>query len=434
MAVTAAKVVQRVMNDELVRFETDNIALRQSKVERMGGMESNRNEGIEWVKKPPIAVAKRGLDMANQFQNMTHLSIPQVVNIYTNHTFQLQNTDTLDEEELADEVRAGLQAIGADINQAVSNTVYNEGALAIAVSTGGAGGTPITFNNINGIKTAFTRNDIDMTTPKTLIMNATDYGLAADGLASRDTLNKGSIAEGAYEEAFVARISALKIFETSFTSPVPANGETITVDGADQNVVPVAATLDANNNPTNVDNRSQSLTVSATSGVLPGDKFTMAGVFEVSMINKKVSTSILRTFTVKSIIDAANLEISPQIVVADTVTSQTTQAETNYANSSVAPADLAVITFLNLVAGDSNIFWENDAVMIKTAPVVGSQDQLGGMIISNINLGKNGKGLNVVLAKQGNLDDFSTDWRLTTRFGVTLREPEKAGTLITNQA
>ncbi len=434
MAITAAKVIDRIFKEELLRFETDNMTLRNNKIERMGGMESNRNEAKEWVDKPAIAVAQDGLDMTDKFQNFTHLSVPRVVNTYTNHPFALQNTDTLDEYELARELRAGFQAIGARVNRAMAITIYNQGAIAVAIDNGGAGGTPITFNDVNKIRTAMIGNDIDITTPKTLMMNVRDAGLAADDLATRQTLNKGSIAENAYEEAFIARISGLKIFETGFTPPVPANGATVTVAGADQNVVPVSATIDANGDPTNVDNRSQNLVVDSTTGVVAGDKFTLALVFQVSMINKKVSTSVLQTFTVKSVVDATNLEISPQIVVdPGTITDQATQAEANYANCSVAPANAAALTFLNLVETESNLFWENGAAVLKTAPVVGSEDKLGGIIISNESTGDDGLGLNFVLAKQGDINDFSAKWRLTTRFGANLDEPEKAGVLLTDQ-
>jgi hypothetical protein len=42
-------------------------------------------------------------------------------------------------------------------------------------------------------------------------------------------------------------------------------------------------------------------------------------------------------------------------------------------------------------------------------------------------------GLNVVVAKQGALNDLSTDWRVTTFFGVTMRDPLKAGILMGGQ-
>ncbi len=42
-------------------------------------------------------------------------------------------------------------------------------------------------------------------------------------------------------------------------------------------------------------------------------------------------------------------------------------------------------------------------------------------------------GLNVVVAKQGAINDLSTEWRVTTFFGVTVRDPIKCGILMGSQ-
>lgn len=431
---STAKIVERIFGDELVQFKADNVALNQVKIRSMAGAQSNRNEAKQWYPKPAIGVTEDGLDLTGKFQEFTNLSVPEVVDTYTSYPFKLTNTDTLDEFELQQQIRAGMQAIGARINRAVANVVYQQGALTIT-SVNGSGGTPLTFADIVKINSAFTRNDIDVTTPKTLIMNVEDYNSSAADLALRDTLNKGSIAEGAFKEAFVNKIANLKVFQTSFSPAVAAQGAVITVNGANQNVIPTAFQLTTLGNIEDIDNRSQNLIVSATAGIIPGDKFTMTGVFEVSMINKLASTVNLRTFTVKSVVNGTTLEISPQIVVeAGTLTSIDDKAQNDYANVTAAPANLASLTFLNANATISNLFWENESIVLDVAPVV-DEKNIGGMIISNMTLsmGANAPGLNFILAKQGDINDLSSKWRLTTRFGANNREPEKNGTFLTNQ-
>ena len=436
MSSQTAKIIERVFGDELVKFETDNIVLRQTKIRSMGGQESNRNLATRWYPKPAIGVTTDGIDIAGTFQDFTNLSIPEVVDTYTNYQFSLSNTDTLDEFELQMQIRAGMQAISARINRAVANVVYQQGALAISTPNGGLGASPsnITYSDVAAINSLFTQNDIDMTTQKTLIFNTVDYKSATDDLATRQTLNKDTIPEGAYRDAFVAKIAALKVFETAFTPIIGAQAATITVNGADQNVIPVAFQLTPTGSAENVDNRSQNLVVSSTAGIIEGDAFTMTDVNEVSMINKE-PTGFLRTFTVKSVVNGTTLEISPQIVVdPGTLTSQADKAQRDYANVTAAPANLATLTFLNTTATKSNLFWENDSIVLNVAPVVGSQDKLGGMILQNMTTGDGRMpGLNFILAKQGNIDDLSSKWRITTFFGANNREPEKNGKLITGQ-
>lgn len=435
MSSQSAKVVQRVFSDAVTDFETDNIVLQQTMIRSMGGEESNRNLGIRWYPKPAIGVTTDGLDLAGTFQDFTNLSIPEKVDTYTSYQFSLSNTDTLDEFELRMQIKAGMQAISARVNRAVANVVYQQGALAITTANGGIGVAPtaIKYAGIAAINSLFTQNDIDITTQKTLVMNTVDYKAATDDLATRQTLNKGTIPEGAYKEAFVARIAALKVFETAFTPSIGAQAASITVNGASQNVIPVAFQLTPSLSPENVDNRSQNLVVSSTAGIIEGDAFTMADVNEVSMINKE-PTGFLRTFTVKSIVNGTTLEISPQIVVdPGTLTSQADKAQRDYANVTQAPANLAAITFLNTTATKSNLFWENDSIVLNVAPVVGSQDKLGGLILENLTTGGSNPGLNFILAKQGSIDDLSSKWRITTFFGANNREPEKNGKFITGQ-
>ncbi len=329
-----------------------------------------------------------------------------------------------------------MQAIGARINQAVANVVYQQGALAIVTANGGLGASPspIVYSDISAINSLFTRNDINMTTQKTLVMHTVDYKAATDDLATRQTLNKGTIPEGAYRDAFVAKIANLKIFETAFTPVVSAQAASITVNGANQNVIPTAFQLTPTGAPENVDNRSQTLVVSSTAGIVEGDKFTMPNVGEVQVVNK-TPTGFSKVFTVKSIVSGTTLEISPQMVVdPGTLLSRSDKAQRDYVSVTEAPANLATLTFLNTTASRSNLFWENESIVLNVAPVVGSEDKLGGIIVESMSTGDGTvPGLNFILAKQGEIDDLSSKWRITTFFGANNREPEKNGTFLTGQ-
>jgi hypothetical protein len=416
-----AKVVTRVLGEELEKFEADNICLRRTMVKRMGGEIGHRSEFTEWYDVPYVSTTVDGLSLPD-FNEITGLAVPHRVNVYANVKFKLTNTDTLDGSELARKVRSGFQALDNRVNRAVANAVAIQGGQYVS-STAALSG----FQDVADVETLFIDQDVSQMTDKTLVLNAKDYnGMANDLQIASRSINNGSISETAYEKAKIAEIANFLTFKTSFT-PTKAGAvlASTTVTGA-QSYIPVGSVNDSEGNPTNVDNRAMNLVVGSTTGVVPGDKFTIAGVNAISMQNKN-DTGELRTFTVKEVIDGTNMTISPTIVVPVAAPSTTAeQSQADWANCDAAAGAGATLTFINYDTARTNIFWENDSVCINVAPVVGSEEDLGGMILMN---STTDLGLNVVIAKQGAIGDLSTEWRMTIFFGVTVRDPLKCGTL-----
>lgn len=420
-----AKEVVRVLGDELETFEADNLCLRQTDVKRMGGQTGHRSEFTEWHDVPYVSTTVDGLSIAN-FNEVTGLAVPHRVNVYANVVFKLTNTDTLDSSELSRKMKSALQAIDNRVNRACANAVAIQGSQTV-LNTAALSG----FQNVADVETRFTEQDVSQMTDKTMILNAADYNrMAVDLQVASRTINDGSISKTAYEKARIAEIANFMTFKSSFTpTKAAAVLASTTVTGA-QSYIPLGHTLDAEGNPTNVDNRTMNLIVGSTTGVVPGDKFTIAGVNAVSMQNKN-DTGNLRTFTVTEVVDGTNMTISPTIVpVTLAPTTTATQSQADWANVTAEAGAGATLTYINIADAQTNVFWENDALSINVAPVVGSENDLGGMILLN---STTELGLNVVVAKQGAIGDLSTEWRVTTFFGVTVRDPLKCGILIGSQ-
>ena len=416
-----AKIVTRVLGEELEKFEADNICLRQCMVKQMGGQTGHRSEFTEWHDAPPIATVVTGsTPTISNFNEITHLAVPHKVTTYYTRPFKLNNNDTLDPSELSRQMRAAMQAIDAGINRAVVNKIVEEGGQFVGRTSALSG-----FADIAAVDTLLTSQDVSQETGKTMILNASDYNSMASDLANRETLN--GRAENAYDRAFVGQMAGFDTFKTSFTPSKTAAAPTgITVNGANQDYDPSAADL-SGNEPMNIDNRTATLTVSGTiSGAVAGDKFTIAGVNAVSLVNKN-DTGNLRTFTVTGV-SGQDITYSPPIIVDSGAPNSTvTQARDDYANCTAAPANSAAVTFVNYDTALTNVFFENESVCINTAPVVGTEEQLGGMILMNETTER---GLNIIVAKQGAISDLSTEWRVTARAGVTVRDPIKCGILM----
>lgn len=420
-----AKIVVRVLGESLEKFEADNLCLRMTDVRRMGGQMGHRSEFTEWIDVPYISVTTDGLTVTN-FNQITGLAVPHRVNVYTNVAFTLTNTDILDTSELSRKMDSAFQALDNRINVACANAVSIQGSQYVSSTVALAG-----FADVAAVETRFTEQDVSQITEKTMILNAADYNnMAADLQALSRSINTGTVSETAFERAKIAQIANFLTFKTSFTPLKAAAVLASTTVTGDQSFIPRGSIIDANGDPTNVDNRSMNLVVASTAGVVPGDKFEIAAVNAVSLQNKS-DTGNLRTFTVLSVTDATNMVISPAIIpIFATPTNITEQAQADYANVDFEALDTAVLTFINFDDAQTNLFWENDAISINVAPVVGSEEDLGGMILMNATTEL---GLNVVVAKQGAIADLSTEWRVTTFFGVTVRDPLKCGVLAGSQ-
>ena len=420
-----AKIVERVLGEELEKFEADNLCLRMADIKRMGGQTGHRSEFTEWYDVPYVSTTTDGLSLTN-FNQITGLAVPHRVSTYASVPFTLTNSDTLDGSELSRKMRSAMQAIDNRINRACANAVSIQGSQFVSSTTALSG-----FQNVADVETLLIEQDVSQITDKSMILNAGDYNrMATDLQVASRTIAPGSISQTAYEKAKIAEIAGFDTFKTSFTPTKAAAAlASTTVTGA-QSYIPVGSVIDANGDPTNVDNRSMNLVVASTAAVVPGDKFTIAGVNAVSMQNKN-DTGNLRTFTVLSVTDATNMVISPTIVpVTATPTTTATQSQADWANCSAVAGAAAVLTFINYDSAQSNLFWENDALSINVAPVVGAENDLGGMILLNATTDL---GLNVVVAKQGDISDLSTQWRVTTFFGVTVRDPLKCGMVVCAQ-
>ena len=60
-----AKEVVRVLDQELEKFEADNICLRQTDIRRMGGQEGHRSEFTEWIDVPYVSTTVDGLNITD---------------------------------------------------------------------------------------------------------------------------------------------------------------------------------------------------------------------------------------------------------------------------------------------------------------------------------------------------------------------------------
>ena len=172
------------------------------------------------------------------------------------------------------------------------------------------------------------------------------------GLSDKLALNQyhGGLPQTAYERSIIPnQIGGFdKAVRADYRLTLGAQSASgVTVTGNQKHTV---ETKDANDNY--IDNRVMDLTMSSTSGLKAGDKFTIAGV---NRLNPEVreDTDELMTFTVMSVKNGTVANISPAIIV-----------DGPYRNCSAQAAGSSAISFLNIASNNPSVFWATDSMKL----------------------------------------------------------------------
>ena len=374
---------------------------------------------------PYISVVNEGLTLVSaDFADITQLTVPSTLNANASSPSDIQNVPfTMNAVELNDPLQrdrkatSAVQALSAKVDRAVATEVAKKGTLFIKDAAA------ITkHNQVAQAEEQQSIRDINIMSPRTLIMNTSDYNGVAGDLANRDAPPEG-VSLTAFERSRIPTVATFDSFKANFmpTQEFTAASGWL-VDGT-QFAVPTAT--DANGN--NVDNRTMSLTVDTGSGTVKlGDAFTIDGINSVGMIHKDDSGQ-LQTFRVISRTSATVWEISPSIFT-DSVNGGQSQAELEYTNCSDAALNDAVITFLNITADKpSNIFFMNEAVEIIHGSL--ATMDLDGNGVSTMRESTD-SGIEILFAKGSDIRNLGTEYRLTMWTAPNLLIPEMCGNLI----
>jgi hypothetical protein len=259
-----------------------------------------------------------------------------------------------------------------------------------------------------------------------LALSTRDYNGLASNLAERQTMTGKPTS--AYERSYVGNVAGIETYKMDAGKRIAAAGggtRTIATNGAQVQYVPKSSESTVAGQ-INVDNRYQTVTVSATTGVAPGDCFTIAGIQAVHHITKE-ATGQLKTFRVISVDSGTPMTISPPLIGANQ--GSPTDAELAYKNIEVVSTSAtAAINWLNVVAASANPFWHKDSIEILPASYAVPTDQGVDVMKGTID-----QGLEVCMTKFFNNKTYVSEYALDVRFGVVNTNPEMNGILLFGQ-
>jgi len=402
----------------LMQFDTDNTIAKQAGRFQQPGTEMQRRGDRVWRPSPQIATTVDGLNIESKIGTITQMSVPADLDIIANVPWQLDALEMRDPLYRDRKAKAASQALSARINREMAFKIRDEGSLTVTVLSALTG-----YDDISLADALMMENDV--VGEKTMVLNPRDYNAMGSNLASR-TLMPRSVE--ALDNTNIGPIANFNTFKTAFGPTLTAANTGVAYQvNLSQRFVP-RSQVTSGTGEINQDNRFMSLNIDSGDFIIKaGDKFTIVGVDALSHINKE-GTGQLKTFTVVTSTGATGAQaivIAPPIIVGD----GTSDAEDDYANVTAVAADGALLTFRNTVTVQTNPFFINNSIEVFGGRLAFDEDMAGVAVMRQMT----DTGIEIIFAKQGNVQTGKSTYRLTIFFGVTNLNPEMNGILIGNQ-
>ena len=374
-----------------------------------------------WRPVPYIGtVGERTVGVAVTSTNATQLSVPTTIGYSPNSNFTMTGLDlrdALQEGRIAD---SRMQQVATYINKKVLDVLALTSSLTVTRTT-----APGTYDDIALCDTIMTETGVpsDM---RVMTLNTRDYNGMAGNLAGRQTMQGKPTS--AYERSQVGPVANFDTFKADYTkrirSAAAATGITMDTQASALNYyVPRATTTAATGEQGNVDNRFQTITVTATGNLRAGDRITIGGIEAVHLIANE-ATGQPKTFTVVNVPSSTTLVITPPIISNQ----GGSNAEAEYQNCIVTPAASAPIAVLNLDAAGYNFFWHKSSVELVTG-----RYQIPTNAGPNIVRASTDNGIEIVMTKFFDTTTFEQFVTVDALFGVVNLNPEMNGALLFNQ-
>ncbi|MEN6301079.1 MAG: P22 phage major capsid protein family protein, partial [Armatimonadia bacterium] len=318
---------------------------------------------------------------------------------------------------------AAKQKLASDINVALVNVAALQGTLVVKQTAAASG-----IDDVGLIDAMMNEQGVP-NYDRYLGLSTRDYTGMAANLAAATRSFGNSKSDQAYEAGLVGKVLEFSTYKMDYgrTLAAAAGGNAITMDTRDAALnyyTPVAKSTATTGEVSNVDNRYQTITVSATANVAAGDCFTVATLNAVHHVTKQ-DTGQLKTFRVISVPDGTHLIVSPPMITNQVAS----EAGTCYQNCVInTKAANSAIVWLNTVARAANPFWQKDA--LELIPGRYAIPEGSGVAVLR---GTTEQGVELVMQKFYDINTMKTKSRWDVRFGVVNKLPEHSGIILFSQ-
>ncbi len=424
MALNTPKQVITAFDDMLEGF--DDMLVIAQEVEKYnlpgGPAAQQRMNDKVWRPQPYIPAVYDGFDQTANFGNITQLAVPVTVGIHHSTPVAIGPKDGRDQENIQRYFKDAGLSLASKVNLNTFTLATNWATLWSKRTVAATG-----FDDLAEMSAIMVEQGVP-NFEKKAFYSARDYLKMAGNIAKPQT-SDSPLARSAYERAYVKSIGNFDLFENDQTRILTAAaGTSVTITNAQPlYYTPVASTNDTDGNPTNVDNRTQLISIAVGGGTVKvGDAFQFTAANTVNSVHhiSKQDTGQPKTFRIVQIVTGAGgtgtVRIAPPIISG----TGGTRAELEYKNVTGAPANGAGLTFLNTVTAPVNVFFHRRA--IELIPGTYAVDPDAGWKVAR--MGTTPKlGLPITLVGQGDINTLNAKWRVDIDYGLGAVQPEMIG-------
>lgn len=411
------KVEQIAFEESMEAFENTNVFAANADIHRPEAGYAALAGQTERIPYANQIESSTGLDISSSTQSVADLTVPISLakSDIKNSKFKLDVNESMVTDRISRNVQAAVRKLSGDINVEISNAVIDKGALV------GAETTALTdYKHFANAGAMLSEVGASMSDSYMYIPSRTAMGVANE-LGMRQTDNDRDMR--AYGVGRLPMIDGFETFKINTAKQVSAaNNFTVTVNGANQDVTPVAYNSDGGYASGETDDiRTQVLNVTnTTSSLSDGDCFTIAGVNRIN-IDTKEDTGKLMTFRVISGGGTTAVTISPAIVASGA-----------YQNVSSAPATGASVSRINTSAQAPTVFTTRDAVKLYCSDLNWSaMEGSAGVVLGTYTTSA---GIQIAFLKQGDIETGNVVYRLSAWCKPNIVDPLRCGILLPSQA
>lgn len=421
MANAFPKNVEIAFDEMMEGFESALTASQNVTIYNTNPQDMERASDVKWIPQPYIAQSFEGSDATQNFTQATQLVVPVSINRRRHVPFVFSDTELRDLSQSGRLKDAAQDKLAADIDVDVITKIAAQGNLFVKRTAVASG-----FADMSQIDTIFNEQGIP-SRQRFALLNSTDYNSMADNLQVASRSFGNSMTDGAYRDAYIGRVSSIETFKLDYpirrAAAAGGAGLTISTLDAGGNVyTPTSLSVATTNEMSPVDNRTQLVTVSSTTNVAAGDSFTIATLNAVHHLTK-TDTGKLKTFKVIAVNSATTMTISPPIITNQVAN----DASAMYQNCTIGTkAANSAIVFLNTVAAPVNVFFQKNAVMLLPGTIALPAE-------ANYMKATTKQGLTVYLQKGWDTKTSQELWRIDTRWGTHVVQPEMVGEMLMSQ-
>ena len=424
-SLTAGKIAEVIFENALETFESQQDLVSLCTLMPYDSTTMQRSGNVVWRPRQQHDVELSGWDLSNQETGIIEETYPAILGTPSNGLVKQRVDDVRDMTQWQ---RRGIEMgrkRASVLNDAIAAAIKNQGSLFYR-SNASSG-----FDFISEAQVLM--NEIQSTDMgRNFMLNDRDSRTFAQDLAGRQTLQgrpeqtwaKGQLGQN------IAGFDG--VYTGSFLPNLTGGADPATTVTGNHTFSPEAGSVNTSTGVvTNVDYRIASIVVADSSSYNVGDKvvFKNSGtpVYSIGLDNKQ-STGEAKTFTIVEVTDATHVKVYPKPIAYDD--SNLTTLEKQYANIDTQILNAATMNRVNTdTTNRVNLFWDKSAVEVIGGQIPADMfSQFAGLKVVSETMSN---GLTMYMIYDGNLAEMTLRMRLFVWYGITVCNPENAGSAVT---